>query len=76
MTDTPESTNANPNADRIAKVMARAGVASRRDSEAMIAEGRVSVNGTVLDSPALDVKPTDIVLIDGEPLPARERTRL
>nr|WP_082617078.1 pseudouridine synthase [Bosea sp. Root670] len=62
--------------ERIAKVMARAGVASRRDSEAMIAEGRVSVNGTVLDSPALDVKPTDIVLIDGEPLPARERTRL
>ncbi|RYE33828.1 MAG: pseudouridine synthase [Hyphomicrobiales bacterium] len=56
--------------------MARAGVASRRDSEAMIAEGRVSVNGTVLDSPARDVKPTDVVLIDGEPLPARERTRL
>ncbi|CAH1701016.1 Pseudouridine synthase (modular protein) [Hyphomicrobiales bacterium] len=57
-------------------MMARAGVASRRDSEAMIAEGRVSVNGTVLESPAFDVKPTDVVLIDGEPLPARERTRL
>ncbi|QEL26561.1 pseudouridine synthase [Bosea sp. F3-2] len=56
--------------------MARAGVASRRDSEAMIEEGRVSVNGTVLESPAFDVKPTDIVLIDGEPMPARERTRL
>ncbi|WP_248313345.1 pseudouridine synthase [Bosea sp. F3-2] len=62
--------------ERIAKVMARAGVASRRDSEAMIEEGRVSVNGTVLESPAFDVKPTDIVLIDGEPMPARERTRL
>lgn len=62
--------------ERIAKVMARAGVASRRDSEAMIEEGRVSVNGRVLESPAFDVKPTDIVLIDGEPLPARERTRL
>ncbi|MCO5092304.1 pseudouridine synthase [Bosea sp. (in: a-proteobacteria)] len=62
--------------ERIAKVMARAGVASRRDSEAMIAEGRVSVNGTVLASPAFDVKPTDTVLVDGEPLPARERTRL
>lgn len=62
--------------ERIAKVMARAGVASRRDSEAMIEEGRVSVNGTVLESPAFDVKPTDVVLIDGEPLPARERTRL
>jgi 23S rRNA pseudouridine2605 synthase len=62
--------------ERIAKVMARAGVASRRDSEAMIAEGRVSVNGTVLESPALDIGPNDVVMIDGEPLPARERTRM
>lgn len=62
--------------ERIAKVMARAGVASRRDSEAMIAEGRVSVNGKVIESPALDVGPNDVVLVDGEPLPARERTRL
>lgn len=62
--------------ERIAKVMARAGVASRRDSEAMIAEGRVKVNGQVLESPAYDVKPTDAVLVDDEPLPARERTRL
>lgn len=62
--------------ERIAKVMARAGVASRRDSEAMILEGRVSVNGKVLESPALDVGPNDVVLVDGEPLPARERTRM
>ncbi|WP_439497286.1 pseudouridine synthase [Bosea sp. (in: a-proteobacteria)] len=62
--------------ERIAKVMARAGVASRRDSEAMIAEGRVSVNGKVIESPALDVGPSDVILVDGEPLPARERTRL
>ncbi len=62
--------------ERIAKVMARAGVASRRDSEAMIEEGRVSVNGTVIESPALDVRPDDVILVDGEPLPARERTRL
>lgn len=62
--------------ERIAKVMARAGVASRRDSEAMILEGRVSVNGTVLESPALDVGPDDVVMVDGEPLPARERTRM
>lgn len=65
-----------PEPERIAKVMARAGVASRRDCEAMIAEGRVSVNGTVLESPALDVGPDDVVLVDGEPLPARERTRM
>jgi 23S rRNA pseudouridine2605 synthase len=62
--------------ERIAKVMARAGVASRRDSEAMIAEGRVSVNGKVLESPALDIGPDDVVLVDGAPLPERERTRL
>ncbi len=62
--------------ERIAKVMARAGVASRRDSEAMIAEGRVSVNGVVLESPARDVGPDDVVMVDGEPLPARERTRM
>ncbi|HEY5794793.1 MAG TPA: pseudouridine synthase, partial [Bosea sp. (in: a-proteobacteria)] len=62
--------------ERIAKVMARAGVASRRDCEAMIAEGRVSVNGKVLESPALDVGPDDVVLVDGELLPARERTRM
>ncbi|WP_066468045.1 pseudouridine synthase [Bosea sp. WAO] len=62
--------------ERIAKVMARAGVASRRDCEAIIAEGRVTVNGQVIESPALDVSPSDVVLIDGEPLPARERTRV
>lgn len=62
--------------ERIAKVMARAGVASRRDSEAMIEEGRVSVNGTVIESPALDVGPDDVILVDGAPLPERERTRM
>lgn len=65
-----------PEPERIAKVMARAGVASRRDCEAIILEGRVSVNGRVIESPALDVGPNDVVLIDGEPLPARERTRM
>lgn len=62
--------------ERIAKVMARAGVASRRESEAMIEEGRVSVNGAVIESPALDVGPDDVILVDGEPLPERERTRM
>ncbi len=63
-------------AERIAKVIARAGLASRRDAEAMIAEGRVSVNGQVIESPALDVTPRDRIAVDGEPLPARDRTRL
>ncbi|HEX2510811.1 MAG TPA: pseudouridine synthase [Microvirga sp.] len=65
-----------PAEERIAKVIARAGVASRRDAEAMIAEGRVTLNGTVLASPAVNVTKDDLIEIDGEKLPARERTRL
>jgi 23S rRNA pseudouridine2605 synthase len=62
--------------ERIAKAMARAGVASRREAEDWIAAGRVAVNGAVITSPALNVGPGDRISIDGEPLPARERTRL
>jgi len=62
--------------ERIAKVMARAGVASRRGVEAMILEGRVSVNGAVIASPALNVTPADRIVVDGTPMPRRERTRL
>jgi 23S rRNA pseudouridine2605 synthase len=62
--------------DRIAKVMARAGLCSRRDAEAWILDGRVIVNGEVLTSPARDIVPTDKVEVDGQPLPLRERTRL
>jgi 23S rRNA pseudouridine2605 synthase len=62
--------------DRIAKVIARAGLASRREAEAMIAAGRVAVNGAVIHSPALNVGPRDRVTVDGQPLPERERTRL
>jgi 23S rRNA pseudouridine2605 synthase len=62
--------------ERIAKAIARAGIASRRDAEAMILAGRVSVNGVVIDSPALNVTDDDVILVDGEPMPARERTRL
>ena len=61
---------------RIAKVMARAGVCSRRDAEAWIAQGRVTVNGKVLMSPALNVSEADDVRVDGKPLRAPERTRL
>ncbi len=62
--------------ERIAKVMARAGLASRREAEAWIAAGRVSVNGAVISSPALNVSPSDRIVVDGQPLPGRERTRL
>jgi len=62
--------------DRIAKVIARAGLASRREAETWIAAGRVSVNGTVISSPALNVTSSDQIAVDGAPLRARERTRL
>jgi 23S rRNA pseudouridine2605 synthase len=62
--------------ERIAKVIARAGLCSRRDAEAWIEAGRVSVNGEVLTSPALDVTKSDKIVVDGAPLPTRERTRL
>ncbi|MBM3576648.1 MAG: pseudouridine synthase [Alphaproteobacteria bacterium] len=62
--------------ERIAKVMARAGVCSRRDAERWIAEGRVAVNGRALTSPAFNVSESDKITIDGAPMQARERTRL
>src|SRR5262245_53310096 len=62
--------------ERIAKVIARAGLASRREAEAFIAAGRVTVNGAVIASPALNVTRQDLATVDGEPLPQRERTRL
>jgi 23S rRNA pseudouridine2605 synthase len=62
--------------ERIAKVLARAGLASRRDAEEMVNQGRVTVNGRVINSPALDVTANDVVAVDGKALPPRERTRL
>ena len=62
--------------ERIAKVLARAGVASRREVERLIAAGRVSVNGAPLATPAVKVSPTDRVTLDGRPVKAAEPTRL
>ncbi|KIT17716.1 pseudouridine synthase [Jannaschia aquimarina] len=63
-------------AQRIAKRIARAGVASRRDAEEMIRAGRVAVNGTKIDDPALNVIDSDRIEIDGDVLPDPEPTRL
>ena len=71
-----ETPPASHSRQRIAKLMARVGLCSRRDAEAWIVDGRVSVNGTVLTSPALDVGPEDAILVDGVPLPGVEKTRL
>jgi len=62
--------------ERIAKVIARAGLASRREAEAWIAAGRVTVNGARITSPALNVTRADKIVVDGKPLPGAERTRL
>jgi 23S rRNA pseudouridine2605 synthase len=72
----PEKTTDDKQGERIAKVMARAGLASRRQAEAWIAAGRVAVNGAVISSPALNVTASDRIVVDGQPLRARERTRL
>ena len=61
---------------RIAKFLSRAGVASRRDAERMIAEGRVSVNGTRLTTPAVRVSKTDAVTVDGRQITGPQPRRL
>ena len=65
-----------PDGERIAKVIARAGVASRREAERMIEAGRVTVNGKVIDRAALNVTEKDKVTVDGKPLDAPEPPRL
>jgi 23S rRNA pseudouridine2605 synthase len=75
----PGQTNQMPQIEgkeRIAKAMARAGVASRRDAEEMIAAGRVTLNGTPLTTPAILVGPEDVVTVDGHLLPPKEKTRM
>lgn len=61
---------------RIAKVIAASGSASRREAEKMVMAGRVKVNGQVLSSPAFNVSETDIVLLDGVPIPPKGQARL
>lgn len=70
MTQTP------PPGDRIAKVLARAGVASRREAERMIEAGRVTVNGKAITSPALNVTGKDRITVDGKPVSEPEPSRL
>jgi 23S rRNA pseudouridine2605 synthase len=62
--------------DRIAKLLARAGIASRRDIERMIAEGRVALNGSTLDTPATILRNLAGVTVDGDPVEAPSAARL
>ena len=76
MSDVDLDTAQGERPERIAKLLARAGVCSRRDAERWIGEGRVSVDGHVLTTPAVTVTATNDVRVDGKPLPAPERPRL
>jgi 23S rRNA pseudouridine2605 synthase len=62
--------------ERVAKLLARAGLCSRRDAERWIAEGRVSLRGEVLTSPAVNVSNPAELTVDGKPLPEADRARL
>ncbi len=62
--------------ERIAKVIARAGLCSRREAERLVADGRVEVDGELLASPAVSVSPGARITVDGEPLPRAEKARL
>ena len=63
-------------AERIAKVMAAAGLCSRRDAEKWITDGRVSLNGKKLTSPATTVTDKDKILVDGKPLQRQETIKM
>jgi 23S rRNA pseudouridine2605 synthase len=75
MTDKPAAPKAS-DGERIAKFLASAGIASRRDVERMIAEGRVKVDGRVLDTPAFKVTGRETILVDGNAVGRPEATRL
>ncbi|MGH6885068.1 MAG: pseudouridine synthase [Kiloniellales bacterium] len=68
--------NAGGSGERIAKVIARAGICSRREAERWVAEGRVTLDGVRLESPAVTVTPGSAITVDGKPLPLPERSRL
>lgn len=65
-----------PKSERIAKVLARAGIASRREAERLIEAGRVSLNGQKLTSPAINVTPRDNIEVDGKPIAGAEPTKV
>ena len=70
MQDTPNT------GQRLAKVIARAGIESRRGAERLIEAGRVKVNGKAVSSPAINVTANDRIAVDGKALPSSEPPRL
>jgi 23S rRNA pseudouridine2605 synthase len=76
MADNPKPEGAKPEGERIAKLLARAGVASRREVERMIADGRIALDGVKLGTPATILPHLRGVTVDGKPVAAAEPTRL
>lgn len=77
MPTNPDRSSDRPDGDRIAKLLARAGVASRREIERMIADARITLDGKVVETPATFLKDLRGVRVDGKPLaPEPEATRL
>jgi len=71
-----EQDSSNTEGDRIAKVIARAGICSRRDAEKLIAEGRVMLDGEIVTTPAIKVTANNLIQVDGKPLSEPEPARL
>ena len=75
MPDAPRA-DQRPEGERIAKLLARAGVASRREVERMIAEGRIALNGAKIETPATILPGLRGVTVDGKPVAKADRARL
>ncbi|MDI7774922.1 pseudouridine synthase [Asticcacaulis sp. EMRT-3] len=72
----PKKAEVKATGERIAKVLARAGLASRREVERLIGLGKIAVNGRILETPAVLVKPTDVITVEGQVIGKAEPTRL
>ncbi|MDI1328546.1 MAG: pseudouridine synthase [Brevundimonas sp.] len=72
----PKADEAPKRSERIAKAMARAGIASRREVERLIGLGKVAVNGKILDTPAVLVTRDDVITVDGKPIGSAQATRV
>jgi 23S rRNA pseudouridine2605 synthase len=76
LADASEENETDNQGERIAKVMARAGVCSRRDAEKLIAEGRVTLNGKQVTTPGIRVAADAVITVDGKAIPSPEATKL
>ena len=72
----PKADEAPKRSERVAKAMARAGIASRREVERLIGLGKVAVNGKILDTPAVLVTRDDVITVDGKPIGSAQATRV